>query len=473
MWLVLFDSRNSNSFTHLFLEQSPNAFSNTNSREMSIEMDIEPNEFINENVWLKLVFLRPVDDSYGQAQVQLVYQSSGIHLRSESREIRASQKNPNFIVTAGEEVDFNPIMKIMHILSDTLYIGPYRNVINSGGTNYFDTPIGQSFISSWHTWKNGAGLVTNRTVLKITRFLKEVFGFDSLEINAVLEPPSLKVFVNDEPYELNELGSGLSQLLFVLTIAAMQRPSFIMIDEPELHLHPSLQTRFLENLSSYTKRGLVFSTHSIGLARTYADFVYSVSRNERNKPHIKKFEAQPDLSLFLGEMSYSSHIDVGFDQILLVEGPTELKTMRQLLRLHGKDHKVMLLPLGGGDFINGEREHELSEIKTRILPNISALIDSEKDSDTSPLENNRQEFKAVCQRVGIKLHVLERRALENYFPDHAIQAEKGDSYRALTPFEKLKTASPSWGKWENWKIASHMSLHDLEGNDLGRFLESL
>ena len=56
---------------------------------------------------------------------------------------------------------------------------------------------------------------------------------------------------------------------------------------------------------------------------------------------------------------------------------------------------------------------------------------------------------------------------------HAIQKVKGEKYRALDAYEPLKNAVPAWGKAENWKIARHMTKSDLDGTDLGAFLEKL
>ena len=69
--------------------------------------------------------------------------------------------------------------------------------------------------------------------------------------------------------------------------------------------------------------------------------------------------------------------------------------------------------------------------------------------------------------------MLERRATENYFPDHLVKSVIGPSFRAPGPFESFDNLAPKWNKNENWKIARKMSLDDLAGNDLGAFFESL
>jgi hypothetical protein len=69
--------------------------------------------------------------------------------------------------------------------------------------------------------------------------------------------------------------------------------------------------------------------------------------------------------------------------------------------------------------------------------------------------------------------LTERRAIENYLSDGAIKAEKGSGFAALAPFQKLNHAAMPWAKHENWRIASRMTLSDIEQTDVGRFLAQL
>ncbi|NJD78916.1 MAG: hypothetical protein FIB08_17790 [Candidatus Methanoperedens sp.] len=278
--------------------------------------------------------------------------------------------------------------------------------------------------------------------------------------------------INGKSYFLSEVGSGITQFILVLANAAMKKPAYILIDEPELNLHPSLQLDFLTTLGSYASEGILYSTHSIGLARSSADRVYTVRKDANNGSEITELEATPRLSEFLGELNFSGYRELGFDKILLVEGPTEIKTIQQFLRLYEKDHKIVLLPLGGDSLINGLSELELEEIK-RISENTSALIDSERSSSGARLSHNRMAFVEICKKIGINCHVLERRAIENYFTDRALKNAKGEEYNALQFYQKLGDIKPSWSKHENWRIAREMNLNDLNATELGDFLRDL
>lgn len=105
--------------------------------------------------------------------------------------------------------------------------------------------------------------------------------------------------------------------------------------------------------------------------------------------------------------------------------------------------------------------------------NVAVLIDSERVSPQAPLSKEREAFIGACEGLGIRTHVTERRAFENYLTEEAIQAIKGPRYRALTAFETFADVALAWGKGENWRIARAMTVNDLMATDVGQFLHAL
>jgi hypothetical protein len=378
---------------------------------------------------------------------------AGTHLRFDNRSV----------------LDVAPLWDVSYSLANTLYIGPFRNAINVGGrTEYLDIQIGQNFIAQFRNLKTGPIKQQNVGISRLTDDIRRVFRFDTLDISPTHDDTSLHFTVNGKPYKQHEVGSGLAQFVVVLANAAIKKPNWILIDEPELNLHPALQLDFLTTLAGYAEKGIWFSTHSVGLARSAASRVYSVSRLSEGDSTIRPLEGTPRLSEFLGEMSFSSQKELGFETVLLVEGPTEVPTFQQFLRMICKDHKILLLPLHG----HMPNAQEIEEL-LRITPNLAALIDSERDSPGASLERSRAEFIEFCINKKLKVKALEWRATENYFSDPAIKKSFGDQFRALGHYERLKDANPRWGKSQNWKIASNMTFEEIRSTDLGEFLSTL
>jgi ABC-type Mn2+/Zn2+ transport system ATPase subunit len=371
---------------------------------------------------------------------------------------------------------------VVGALSDTLYVGAFRNILNFAPTPliggsfenpvYYDLRMGKQFVEWWGDWKSGRNRSGNETAYRLTQDIARIFGLQSLEINTTPGAHELQLFVDGRSYRLDELGSGLTQFMVVLANAASRRPAWILIDEPELNLHPALQLDFLTTLASYARIGVIFATHSIGLARSLGERIYALSRGPDGVQHVHPFAAVRSLAEFLGELSFSAHRELGFESVLLVEGTTDVPVIQQLLRPFGKEREVVLLPLGGTGVINGRSGNQLAEI-TRISPKISALIDSERSEANAPLSPDRQAFVENCQQLGIRCHVLERRAIENYLPERAIRAVKGDRYRALGAFDLLKDLPLGWAKSDNWRIAAEALPGEFSGTDLQDFLSKL
>ena len=169
---------------------------------------------------------------------------------------------------------------------------------------------------------------------------------------------------------------------------------------PELNLHASLQLDFLETLARYTRHGVIFATHSLGLARTSADRVYALTKAPGQTSRLEQYEESRELVTLLGQLSFDRRPELGFNRVLLVEGKSDLRAIARLLRFFDKEHEVLLLPLHGDEFIQGDVEQELIELK-RLGGNIQYLIDSERDAEDAPLRSNRQNFVDLCTRLGI------------------------------------------------------------------------
>ncbi len=412
------------------IEDSSEIFHNQNTRPISLAFDLGPLEHELNRVILTTVrdanWNWKADGFLGGADRDILVS----RISGDGRLFRKGQERPNFPSGALKE--------ICKALADCYYIGPFRNAISEAQGAYYDLAIGTDFIATWDNWKTGVIRANNEAIQLITEDIAHIFGFKKLEINASPDKKALQVIVNSKPYRLRELGAGLAQFIIVFGNVAIRKPSFLLIDEPELNLHPSLQADFLTSLAAYTTHGVIFATHSVGLARTIADRIYTF-QNKGEFAIVKPFDQTPNYAEFLGEMSFSSFKELGFDKLLLVEGVTEVKAVQQFLRLLRKDHEIVVIPLGGSQFIAPGREQELYEL-TQICGNISVLIDSERTHEGEALSPERTSFVKDCQKLGFKTHTTQRRAFENYLTETAIKRAKDDNYKALGQYNSLKTA---------------------------------
>jgi ABC-type Mn2+/Zn2+ transport system ATPase subunit len=368
--------------------------------------------------------------------------------------------------------DFSDLLRALLSLANTLYIGPFRNIVNIGGSErYFDLPIGNAFISMWAGAKTGTRVGEARMVEDTIRDIESIFGIERLTIDAPPDQKRLIASVNREPFDLGELGSGLTQFLAALYFAKKSSPAYLLIDEPEANLHASLQLDFLTRLAKAASHGVIFATHSIGLARSGAEHVYSLYKHDITAPSkIKRFHALKNAAAFLGELSYSGSCDLGFSKVLLVEGPTDIKVFQQLLSKLNIDHEVTILSLGGSSGIGRHSGDVLAQIKN-ISTNVFAIIDSERQDQTS-LPSERRAFQRACEALHVRFLVMERRSIECYFPQDAVRSVLGEGIPSLEPYDAVPDAWKS-RKQDNWRIAAAMPWKEIGGTDVGKFLQRL
>lgn len=445
-------------------------FNNTNGRPLYIE--------------LELIELKPPGQIDQLTRIVMSCDRASLHWNFAAYGLRDPKRHlsyvngkptvrtpPAVIAHPAGDIDCSDFVEAANILGQNRYYGAFRNAINEGAGKYYDLVIGTSFVDLWSEWKTHGVKRNMELIDKVTEDIRRLFGFGKLEINASAQLKTLIVKIDGKSYRLAELGSGIAQFIMVFGNAAIDPPSILMIDEPETNLHPSLQQDFLLSLGSYTRHGVFFSTHSIGLARSLAQPIFSVQR-DKGVVKVRPFEATPNYIEFVGELSFSAFKDLGHDRILLVEGVNDVRAAQQLLRLWHKDHTTVVLHLGGDQLACANRENELGEL-TRLSGNLYALVDSERSKANEEPIGNRKKFAEVCGKMGIKVCVTERRAIENYFSDSAVKAALGQRYAALTPFEELRSCANPWSKGENWRIVRNMKLDDLKGTDIHAFLDAL
>ena len=404
--------------------------------------------------------------------------SSGEKTYFDETKIRQAQGTPDayqFKYPDGTVVDFSAISDFTSSLNRSKCFPAFRNAINEGAGNYYDLPVGTSLVSTWDGWKAGSSRAQKNAISQVEKEIALLLGFDTLQINADQSGKSLDIIIDGRPQKLHEVGAGISQLIIVLAAALVSKPPYILIDEPELSLHPQLQLKFLTTLASYTQKGLLFSTHSISLARSGAERIYAVKKIKNGLSQMHLFNDNAiNYGEWLGELSYSSRVELGCEGLLLVEGPTDVLFFQEFLRKIGKDHKYVLMQLGGSSLIRGGVIPQLSELIRIIAPSkIRVFIDSEKKSAGEPLADDRAAFVVDCTSIGIQVHVSERRATENYFEQKGLRKALDDKHQPLDPFQKLKDSPAPWHKSQNWRIARETELDDIANTDLGKFLASL
>jgi len=133
------------------------------------------------------------------------------------------------------------------------------------------------------------------------------------------------------------LGTGLAQFILLLGNIAFAEPSYLLIDEPENNLHPSLQLEFVNVMAARASQGVIFATHNLGLARQAAVRILAFSPSSQGCT-VSVFHKTDNLAQIIGELSFGRLYFAPARKLLLVEGQTDVLTMQNLLAIFGNEH---------------------------------------------------------------------------------------------------------------------------------------
>ena len=377
--------------------------------------------------------------------------------------IRGNQVDP-------VNINWRALLPHFSKLANSMYIGPFRNAINSGGASYYDLAIGKDFISQFNIYKTGPDFRANQAVQAMSDAIAEIFGISRMDISSSSDGATLRYMVDGSSYRASELGAGIAQFVIVAANVLVKKPDILLIDEPELSLHASLQMRFLTLLAQYTNGPVIFASHSLGLTKAVADTILVASRNSTNVSVLNDYKLDPNVSLTLGELGYNGLHDATYKAVLLVEGVTEVRVFQEFLIKYGVRNEVAIVQLGGNGMATGGRSIELSELR-KLSDKVFAIVDSERGGAQDAPIKPRVEFEKDCKDQGIDCLVLERRATENYL-DQSIAGPIMNIPDKIQ-FGHYDKPPLGWSKDKNWRVAQVTSRQYIKGTDLDLFLREV
>ncbi|WP_049225768.1 ATP-dependent nuclease [Neisseria sicca] len=215
----------------------------------------------------------------------------------------------------------------------------------------------------------------------------------------------LKFISGKHSHSSNGIGEGIVSIFVIVDAIYDSKPGdIIIIDEPELSLHPSLQKRLCRLFVKYSQdRQIIISTHSPYFADIFAlSNGAALVRVISTKEGTKIFQLSDDSRSLIAKLAngnlYNPHTwgldarEFFFqeDGIILVEGQEDVLLYPEIAKQLGKEIQGSFFGWGAGGADN--IPHLCSIAKDLGFKRVAAILDGDKKDCFEDLKNNFSEY---------------------------------------------------------------------------------
>jgi predicted ATPase len=280
---------------------------------------------------------------------------------------------------------------------------------------------------------------------EINHLIQSILDNKSIEYASIEKDGRKEAGVWDKQLQktlpLSAIGVGVQEAVILATAIIMHRGGIICLEEPELHLHPAMQRRLLEELVSFPDTQFFITTHSahiINAAESLTDIaLFHLERdNKSTTVHTLSGSNRNNYFNVLQSLGYRASDLLQANCIIWVEGPSDRIYLNYWIQQHvanqagrrlfeGVHYSIMYY---GGSLIahlSGE-DTTLDSIVPlddfvglrAINRNLAIVIDSDKEDVSHIPRNNaaKQRIADEFNKYGGFCWITDGREIENYVP---------------------------------------------------------
>lgn len=241
-------------------------------------------------------------------------------------------------------------------------------------------------------------------------------GLGGIRFDEAVDQYITATYSGDADHDLFNVGAGFLQVLQMLAFIVHQNPSVLLVDEPDAHLHSSLQRTTVDVLRGAAAdlgMQVVMATHSKEIIN-YVDpeDLLVVDRAATSLSTLAPHESAITILEGLGSIdAVDAYFVLRNKRVLLVEGKTDIKVLhgfgaKRDVTLFEGDHRVVAIPTTGDS--TATARSDLAILEAMIGSSIESLQIRDRDARL------RAHLEAEEASAARPLHVLRRGSIETY-----------------------------------------------------------
>ncbi|MBN2939952.1 MAG: AAA family ATPase [Collinsella sp.] len=270
---------------------------------------------------------------------------------------------------------------------------------------------------------------------KLQGFVRNVMNDPCTSLLVSHESHEISLKTSDADYlPLDSLGTGVTELIILASIIACNDNRIICIEEPEIHLHPALQARFMKYLLEDDSNRFIITTHSPTVINYPGVQVAHVSK-ANGVSRCKQLDGLGCARDLLDDLGVKASDLLQASFIVWVEGPSDRIYLTYWIKRWSDEHNISLeegihysVLIYGGKLLNALDASTCGDVPAelialfRINTHFCVLIDSDKKSSHSGLSSTKHRIVDECVQSGAMSWVTWGATIENYIPEDVLVA---------------------------------------------------